>query len=137
MRDVIDPLADNIFDAVGITLDKGGTIERAPQSDEDWEKIRVGNAVEGAIPVEGCPTFAPPGDVNNSTGPDAAELSPDRIVSKLQNDPVEWDARIEALRTWARGARYLRRKDVQELWTLRRNLDAACAKLPPKLLVPW
>jgi hypothetical protein len=32
---MIDPLADNIFDAVGVTLDNGGATERTPQSDQD------------------------------------------------------------------------------------------------------
>ncbi len=129
MRDMIDPLADNIFDAVGVTLDNGGAIERKPQSDEDWEKIRIGatTLAEGAYLLKVVRPFAPPGDVNNSTGPDAAELSPDQITSKLERDPVEWNARIEALRNV--GLEVLdivKRKDVQELWDAAENLDAAC-----------
>ena len=129
MRDMIDPLADNIFDAVGVTLDNGGATERTPQSDEDWEKIRVGatTLAEGAYLLKVVRPFAPPGDVNNSTGPDAAELSPDQIASKLERDPVEWNARIEALRNV--GLEVLdivKRKDVQELWDAAENLDTAC-----------
>src|SRR6476469_5856137 len=50
MRDMIDPLADNIFDAVGITLEGNTAVERTPRSDEDWEKIRIGatTLAEGA-----------------------------------------------------------------------------------------
>src|SRR5438105_908399 len=98
MRDMIDPLADNIFDAVGVTLDNGAAIERTPQSDEDWEKIRVGatTLAEGAYLLKVVRPFAPPGDLNNSSGTDAAELAPDQIASKLEKDPVEWNARIEA-----------------------------------------
>ena len=126
---MIDPLADNIFDAVGVTLDNGGATERTPQSDEDWEKIRVGatTLAEGAYLLKVVRPFAPPGDVNNSTGPDAAELSPDQIASKLERDPVEWNARIEALRNV--GLEVLdivKRKDVQELWDAAENLDTAC-----------
>src|SRR5436190_22562803 len=129
MRDMIDPLADNIFDAVAVTLDNGGVTERTPQSDEDWEKIRVGatTLAEGAYLLKVVRPFAPPGDVNNSTGPDAAELSPDQITSKLERDPVEWNARIEALRNV--GLEVLdivKRKDTQELWDAAENLDTAC-----------
>src|SRR5687768_292071 len=42
MRDLLDPLADNIFDAVSITVDKNGTVEKAPKTDEDWNTIRIG-----------------------------------------------------------------------------------------------
>src|SRR5512142_2133698 len=36
MRDMLDPLADNIFDSVSIVVDKNGTVERTPRTDEDW-----------------------------------------------------------------------------------------------------
>ena len=37
MRDMIDPIADNIFDSVAIIVDKNGTKEYLPKTDEDWE----------------------------------------------------------------------------------------------------
>src|SRR5215471_16970525 len=119
MRDMIDPLADNIFDAVGVTLDENGAVERTPQSDEDWERIRIGatTLAEGAYLLKVARPFAPAGDLNNSTGPDAAELSPDQIKAKLEQHPVEWNARIEALRNV--GLEVLdivKKKDVKELW---------------------
>src|SRR5262245_974990 len=81
MRDMIDPLADTIFNAVGVTLDNNGAVERAPQSDEDRERIRIGatTLAEGAYLLKVARPFAPAGDLNNSTGPDAPELSPDQI----------------------------------------------------------
>jgi hypothetical protein len=42
MRDMLDPAADNIFDAVKIVYTKTGTIETAPKTEKDWEKIRIG-----------------------------------------------------------------------------------------------
>jgi hypothetical protein len=42
MRDMLDPIADNIFDSVSIVVDSKGTVETAPHTDEDWEKIRIG-----------------------------------------------------------------------------------------------
>src|SRR5215475_1573984 len=100
MRDMIDPLADNIFDAVGVTLNTDGAVERMPQSEEDWERIRIGatTLAEGAYLLKVARPFAPAGDLNESIGPEAVELSPDQILAKLEKDPVEWNARIEALR---------------------------------------
>src|SRR5262245_56769986 len=100
MRDLIDPLADNIFNAVSTVMTMEGTIETAPKTEEDWDKIRIGavTMAEGAYLLKVRRPFAPDGDMNNSVGPDAAELSPDQITAKVDKDPVEWNARIEALR---------------------------------------
>src|SRR5262245_46826879 len=38
MRDMLDPAADNIFDAVKSVSTKDGTVDRLPKTDEDWEK---------------------------------------------------------------------------------------------------
>jgi hypothetical protein len=48
-------------------------------------------------------------------------------VAKVEKDPVEWNARIEALRNV--GLEVLdivKRRDVEELWDASENLDAAC-----------
>jgi hypothetical protein len=129
MRDMIDPIADNIFDSVAIIVDKKGTVETLPKTDEDWERIRIGGTTiaEGAYLLKVPRPFTPAGDENNSSGPDAVELSPAQILDKLKRDPVEWNARIEALRNV--GLQVLdivKRKDVKELWDASDNLDTAC-----------
>jgi hypothetical protein len=129
MRDMLDPIADNIFDSVSIVVDKKGTVETAPHTEEDWEKIRIGavTLAEGVYLLKVPRPFAPAGDLNNSTGPDAVELSPAQITAKVEADPVEWNARIEALRNV--GLQVLdivKRKDAKELWDACENLDIAC-----------
>jgi hypothetical protein len=129
MRDMIDPLADNIFNAVSTVIATQGTVETAPKTEEDWNKIRIGavTMAEGAYLLKVRRPFAPAGDLNNSVGPDALELSPDQITAKVDKDPVEWNARIEALRNV--GLQVLdvvKRKDVAELWDAAENLDIAC-----------
>jgi hypothetical protein len=129
MRDMIDPLADNIFDSVRSEVTDKGVVETVPKTDEDWEKIRIGavTLAEGASLLKIPRPFAPPGDQNNSAGPDAVELTPAQITAKLEADPVEWNARIEALRNV--GLEVLdivKRKDIKELWDAGQNLDEAC-----------
>ncbi len=129
MRDMLDPIADNIFDAVSIVDDKNGTVERMPKTEEDWERIRIGavTLAEGAYLLKVPRPFAPPGDLNNSTGPNAVELPPDQITAKIKKDPVEWNARIEALRNVGLEAMdIVRRRDVKELWDASDNLEQAC-----------
>jgi cytochrome c556 len=129
MRDMLDPLADNIFDSIAVIQDESGTIERMPRTDEDWDKIRIGatTIAEGAYLLKVPRPFAPPGDLNNSIGPDAVELSPAQITAKVEKDPVEWTARIEAMRNVAlQVLDIVKRKKADELWDATENLDIAC-----------
>jgi cytochrome c556 len=129
MKYMIDPVADNIFNAVSSTLTRQGMVEIVPKTEDDWDKIRIGaiSLAEGAYLLKIRRPFTPPGDENNSTGPDAVELSPAQITAKVERDPVEWNARIEALRNVALEALDVaRRKDVAELWDVGENLDNAC-----------
>jgi hypothetical protein len=129
MKYMIDPVADNIFNAVGSTVTKHGVVDVEPKTDEDWDKIRIGavSLAEGAYLLKIRRPFTPPGDENNSTGPEAVELSPAQITAKVERDPVEWNARIEALRNVALEALdVVKRRDVNELWDVGENLDKAC-----------
>jgi len=129
MKYMIDPVADNIFNAVSTTATAHGTVDVEPRTDADWEKIRVGavSLAEGAYLLKIRRPFAPPGDETNSTGPNTVELSPAQMTAKVERDPVEWNARIEALRNVALEAlEVVRRRDLAELWDVGENLDKAC-----------
>jgi hypothetical protein len=129
MRDMLDPLADNIFDSVSIVVSRQGTVETEPRTEQDWEKIRIGavTLAEGAYLLKIRRPFAPPGDLNNTTGADVVELTPAQITAKVEADPVEWNARIEALRNV--GLQVLdivKRRNTKELWDACENLEIAC-----------
>jgi hypothetical protein len=129
MRDMIDPASDYIFDSVGTSISQKGTVETQPKTDKDWEKIRFGavTMAEGVYLLKIPRPFAPPGDENNSTGPEPAELSPAQIKAKLEADPVLWNAKIEALRNVGLEVlEIVKRRDVKELWDAAENLDQAC-----------
>jgi hypothetical protein len=129
MRYTIDPLADNIFDAVMWDITRKGIKETSPKTDEDWEKVKIGavTLAEGIYLLKLPRPFAPPGDVNNSTGPNPPELSPAQIQAKLDADPVLWDAKIEALRNVALEVlQVAEKKDIKELFEAGEDLDRAC-----------
>src|SRR5262245_38129760 len=42
MKYMIDPIADNLFDAVGTTVTRKGTITVEPKTEQDWDKVRTG-----------------------------------------------------------------------------------------------
>jgi hypothetical protein len=129
MKYMIDPMADNIFNAVGTTVTRRGTVDVEPKTEADWDRIRSGavSLAEAAELLKIRRPMTPPGDENNSTGPDAVELSPAQIIAKVERDPVEWNARIEALRNVALEALdVVNRKDISEVWDVGENLDKTC-----------
>jgi len=129
MANMIDPLADNIFDAVWWENGPGGMKEHRPKTDEDWEKVSIGavTIAEGIYLLKVPRPFAPPGDVNNSVGPNAPELAPAQIKAKLDKDPVLWNAKIEALRNVALATLdAVKRKDIDALFQAGGDLDTAC-----------
>jgi len=129
MRDMIDPASDYIFDAVKTVTTRSGTVEKMPKTDEDWQKIQVGavTIAEGVYLLKVPRPFAPPGDENNSSGPDPTELSPAQIKAKLEHDPVLWNAKIEALRNVGLEVlEIVKTKNTSELWEASYNLDQAC-----------
>jgi len=129
MRYTIDPLADNIFDAVTWDISKKGVVHIEPKTDDDWEKVRIGaiTIAEGVYLLKVPRPFAPPGDVNHSTGPNPPELSPAQIQAKLDKDPVLWEAKIEALRNAALEVfDVANKKDTKALFEASADLDMAC-----------
>jgi hypothetical protein len=129
MAHLIDPVADNIFDAVWWETTANGTVEHRPRTDNDWEKIRIGavTIAEGIYLLKVPRPIAPPGDVNNREGPNPPELSPAQISAKLDKDLVLWNAKIEALRNVALAALdAVRRKDVDAVFQAGADLDVAC-----------
>jgi len=129
MRDMIDPASDYVFDAIGTIVTKKGRVERIPKTEADWDRIRIGavTLAEGVYLLKIPRPFAPPGDENNSGGPEPYELSPAQIKAKLAADPVLWNAKIEALRNVGLEViELVQRKDANQLWDAAENLDQAC-----------
>lgn len=129
MHDFIDPASDYIFDSVGTVVTIKGEEERLPRTDEDWDQLRMGAVMlaEGIYLLKIPRPFTPPGDENNSSGPEPEELSPAQIKAKLEQDPVLWNAKIEALRNVGLEVlEIVKHKNAQELWDAAENLDEAC-----------
>jgi hypothetical protein len=129
MKYMIDPASDHIFNSVSTVIDpKGKIIETEPKTEEDWEKLRIGavTIAEGVYLLKVPRPFTPPGDENHS-GPGGSELTPAEITAKVQRDPVEWNARIEALRNVGLEViEIAKTKNAKELWDASENLDQAC-----------
>ncbi len=129
MAHMIDPAANYIFDAVWWDSTAKGIVEHKPVTEEDWERVETGaiTIIEGIELLKVPRPFAPPGDVNNSTGSNPPELSPAQIKEKIDRDPVLWLAKIQALRNVGLEViDIVKRKDVDQLFKAGADLDTAC-----------
>lgn len=129
MDGMIDPASDFVFDSIGTIIDHQKFTEIQPRTDEDWNRVKFGatTMAEGVYLLKVPRRFAPVGDENNSSGPEAEEMSPAQIQVKLDKDPVLWNAKIEALRNASLEVLdIVKRKDVNALWDACEDIDAAC-----------
>jgi hypothetical protein len=129
MANMIDPIADNIFDAVWWEINEKGRVEHQPKTEEDWDKVKTGavSLAEGIYLLKVPRPLTPPGDVNNSLGPNPPELSPTQIKAKIDKDPVLWDAKIQALRNVGLEVlEVVKKKDAAALFDASADLDEAC-----------
>src|SRR5262245_7593477 len=64
MHNLIDPVADNVFDSVAIIVDKNRTVETLPRTQEDWDKVAIGGTMlaEASYLLKVKRPFAPPGE---------------------------------------------------------------------------
>jgi hypothetical protein len=129
MRDLIDPLANNIFNAVGTEFTTEGMREWEPRTDEDWAKVRVGavSMAEASYLLKIPRPIEPAGWEQITRDPESDELPPPDVLALINKDPVLWQAKIEALRNAGRAVLdIVDKKDAKALGDAAENLDAAC-----------
>ena len=127
MHDLIDPLSDNLFDAIGSEVSAKGTRDWAPTTDEEWAKVRVGAVAmaEGVYLLKIPRPIVPPGQENVTEGPD--DFTAAEVKDKIEKDPVLWQAKIEALRNVGREVlEIVKSKDTTALSGAVQDLDNAC-----------
>ena len=129
MENIIDPIADNVFDAVGTDATEKGIVETKPRTDEDWAKVQIGavTLAEGSNLLKMVRSVAPPGDKNNSGGPNAPELSPEAIQAKIEGDRALWNKHADELRDEAlRVMDIVKAKNADALFEAGSRLDRVC-----------
>jgi hypothetical protein len=129
MENIIDPIADNIFDAVGTDATLKGVVETRPTTDDDWAKVRIGavTLAEGSNLLKMPRRVAPPGDKNNSNGPNAPELSPEQIQAKIDGDRALWNSHVNELRDSAlKVMDIVKAKDSDALFQAGSAIDKVC-----------
>lgn len=132
MQTIIDPLADNIFDAVATDVTEKGLVERKPVTDEDWAKVMQGAVAlaEGTNLLKLHPRLAAPADYQfdpKERGPGAPELAPAEIQKKIEANPALWDKHADELRDEAmKVMAIIKAKDSDKLFAAGSDIDKAC-----------
>jgi hypothetical protein len=129
MENVIDPIADNVFDAVASDVTAKGVATTVPKTDEEWAKVMQGavTLAEGANLLKMPRSVAPPGDRNNSSGPNAPELSPAAIQAKIDGDRAVWNKHAEELRDVAVNVMAIvKERNAEKLFAAGSDLDMVC-----------
>jgi hypothetical protein len=126
MQDEIDPAADSIWDSVGTITTRAGTVEKRPQSDEEWQALRRSTVVL----IEATNLLAMPGRQVSakdfpSDGPGV--LSSREIQRNLTGHENDFNNLARSLRI--AGRRILAAVDARDPAALQREgevMDAAC-----------
>jgi len=129
MESVIDPMADNVFDAVGTDASDKGIIETKPVSDDDWAKVRAGavTLAEGSNLLKILRPVAPHGDKNKSSGASAPELSPEQIRAKIDQNRALWNKHADQLRDEAVTVlEIVKNRNADALFEAGSRIDRAC-----------
>ena len=129
MENIIDPIADNIFDAVGTDVSETGVVDTKPTTDEAWAKVKQGavTLAEGSNLLKMPRPVAPPGDTNNSAGPNAPELSPEVIQAKIDQNRALWNTHANELRDSAlKVLEIVKAKNADALFQAGSEIDRVC-----------
>jgi len=126
MTNIIDPLSDNVFDAVGVDVTDKGTVETKPTTDEDWAKVRQGAiALAEGTNLLKLPRRVAPADDNVPKNP--GELPPDEVQKKIEADRPKFNEHANALRDEAlKVLDIVKAKDSDKLFEAGSNIDKAC-----------
>jgi len=116
MESVIDPSADALWGAVGTVMDKQGTQELFPKTQEEWLKVRhaaVRIIEGGTLLMMPGREAAPAGTKSETPG---VELEPAEITMLIRKKRKSFDAFAKALR--ALGLEALRAAEAKDTGSL-------------------
>jgi hypothetical protein len=129
MEQIVDPVADWVFDAAVIDVTEKGVVETVPLTDNDWQKVERGAMIlaESANLLKMPRAMVPPGDTLPSGSPGGPELTPAEIEAMIRRDPASWNKQADLLRTAAtESLTIIKRRDAARLFDVGDKIDRAC-----------
>jgi hypothetical protein len=137
MDTMIDPSADNIWEAFSVTISAGGITQTSPRSDKDWADLRKSavNLIEGAnlLLVPGR-RVASPGKKSENPG---IELEPEEIEKRIERNAADWTAATIALQdVAAKTLAFIDKRDSEGIQDMGAVIDQACEACHLKFWYP-
>jgi hypothetical protein len=127
MLSLVDPSADEVWNAVSSTSTASGIVDNAPKTDEDWTKVRRGalKLVEAAnlLQMPGR-HVARPGEKSETPG---VELEPSEMEALINKDRAAFIARAKALQNVSSKVLLaVDAKDASKVFEIGDEIDEAC-----------
>jgi cytochrome c556 len=127
MESIVMPSAQAVWDAVAVDVTEKGTIEKKPQTEEDWEKLRW----EAVTLVEATNLLIVPGRRAAHPGAKSenpgAELEPEQIQDLLSKQRPAFIAHAHVLHEAAMEAlRAIDARNIDGISDAGGTIDAAC-----------
>jgi hypothetical protein len=129
MEQIVDPVADWVFDAAVIDVTEKGIVETVPLTDDDWQKVERGAMIlaESANLLKMPRAMVAPGDTSPARSPGGPELTPGEIEAMIRRDPASWNRQADLLRTAAiESLTIIKRRDAAGLFDVGDKIDRAC-----------
>lgn len=126
MQNIVDPLSDNVFDAVGSDVTAKGIVDTKPTTDEDWAKVMQGAVVlaESSNLLK-IPRPVAPADDYVSKNP--GEMPPAEIEASIEKNRGAWNAYANAMRDQAlKVVDIVKARDADKLLQAGTDIDRAC-----------
>jgi len=127
MDSVVDPNADVLWNSVSTTINRNGTTEKMPRTDEDWLMVRrsaVALAEATNLLLIDGRKMAPLGHKSEYPG---YELEPEQMQKLMDGDRESWTRYAHVLHDKAMVAlKAIDAKSVQGLMDAGEGIDEAC-----------
>jgi len=127
MQSIVDPSADQVWNAVTTVQTAAGTVETVPKTDDDWLKVRhgaVGLSEAANLLIMPGRKVARPHEKSETPG---VELEPDEMQVLIDKDRVAFYGRAKALHEAGMAAvAAADAKDAQKLFEVGEQIERAC-----------
>lgn len=127
MDSIVDPSADDVWDAVTIEVSASGTVEKVPRTDEEWTNVRRGAlrlAEASNLLMMPGRHVARPGEKSETPG---VELEPEQMEALVNKDRDAWIRRAKGLHDAVMPVlQSIEAKDAQKLFELGADIEMAC-----------
>ena len=127
MQSIVDPSADLVWNAVTTVQTAKGTLDKAPQTPEEWLKVR-----HGAVGLsEGANLLMMPGrhvaQAHEKSDTPGVELEPAEMDALIAKDRAGWNRRARALHDAAMVAlAAVDARDAKKLFEVGETIELAC-----------